>query len=58
MDVFSGAHEGLVTAELELSSPDEDFPRPPWLGEDVSADPRYRNAALAASPPPERRGSR
>ena len=58
VDVFSGPHEGLVTAELELSSPDEDFPRPPWLGEDVSADPRYRNAALAASPPPERRGSR
>ncbi len=58
VDVFSGPHEGLVTAELELSSPDEDFPRPPWLGEEVSNDPRYRNAALAASPPPERRGDR
>ena len=58
VDVFSGPHEGLVTAELELSSPDEDFPRPPWLGEEVSHDPRYRNAALAASPPPERRGDR
>ena len=54
VDVFSGPHEGLVTAELELASPDEDFPRPPWLGREVSGDPRYRNAALAASSPPER----
>ena len=48
VDVFSGGLEGLVTAELELSSPDEDFPRPPWLGRDVSTDPRYRNRFLAA----------
>ncbi len=50
IDVFYGANEGLVLAEIELSSPDEAFERPDWLGEEVSADPRYYNAALNERP--------
>ncbi|GMV23850.1 MAG: CYTH domain-containing protein [Acidimicrobiia bacterium] len=50
VDVFAGANAGLVMAEVELASPDEDFERPAWLGEEVSHDPRYRNSALAADP--------
>lgn len=38
---------GLWVAEIELSSPDENFPRPRWLLKEVSEDPRYTNAALA-----------
>lgn len=50
VDVFHGANEGLIVAEIELTSEDEAFPRPQWLGEEVSADPRYFNCNLAEHP--------
>jgi len=50
LDVFAGANEGLVLAELELSSEDEVFEIPQWAGEEVSDDPRYYNASLAQHP--------
>jgi adenylate cyclase len=50
VDVFEGANAGLVLAEIELSSEDEPFPRPDWLGEEVTHDPRYSNASLAERP--------
>ncbi len=50
LDVFSGANAGLVVAELELESEDEDFEKPPWLGDEVTDDPRYYNASLARRP--------
>lgn len=50
IDVFLGDNAGLVVAELELDAEDEPFERPPWLGEEVSADPRYANASLVARP--------
>ena len=50
IDVFIGANEGLVVAEIELGAEDEAFERPSWLGEEVSHDPRYRNACLAVNP--------
>jgi len=50
IDVFEGANEGLVVAEIELSHPDQDFERPPWLGEEVSGDPRYLNTGLSRNP--------
>jgi adenylate cyclase len=33
--------------EIELSRPDELFPKPAWLGKEVSDDPRYTNVSLA-----------
>jgi adenylate cyclase len=50
IDVFEGANAGLVVAEIELESEDSGFPRPPWLGEEVTADHRYSNSYLAQSP--------
>jgi CYTH domain-containing protein len=47
VDVFHGAHEGLIIAELELQSEDEVFEKPDWLGEEVTGDERYYNAYLA-----------
>ena len=47
IDVFSGRHAGLVLAEIELTTEDEPFDRPDWLGEEVTGDPRYLNATLA-----------
>jgi CYTH domain-containing protein len=50
VDVFHGDNEGLVIAEIELASEDETFDRPPWLGNEVTADVRYYNYALAQTP--------
>lgn len=47
VDLFHGSLEGLALAELELESADTPFPAPPWLGEEISHDPRYSNAALS-----------
>ncbi len=50
VDEFHGENQGLVIAELELSSEDESFEKPPWLGEDVSLDHRYHNSMLSKNP--------
>lgn len=50
IDVFSGDNEGLIVAEIELSSTDETFEKPSWLGEEVSNDARYYNACLVENP--------
>ena len=50
IDEFAGVNEGLVVAEVELDSPDEQFTSPDWLGDEVTDDPRYFNANLIAHP--------
>ena len=50
IDEFAGANAGLVVAELELASHDEPYATPPWLGEEVSDDPRYYNVCLVEHP--------
>ncbi len=51
VDEFHGpdALRGLVLAEVELDSEAVDPPLPDWLGAEVTDDPRYSNAALAAA---------
>lgn len=51
VDVFHGANEGLVLAEIEL--PSEDYPLPPlpdFIGQEVTSDPRYYNSYLSTHP--------
>lgn len=50
IDEFFGENEGLVLAEVELASPDQRIETPPWIGEEVTGDPRYYNANLVAYP--------
>lgn len=50
IDEFHGANAGLVVAELELGTVDEQFATPAWLGEEVSDDPRYYNSRLVEAP--------
>jgi adenylate cyclase len=50
VDEFHGANQGLVVAELELPALDAPFPRPDWLGVEVSALRRYYNLVLAERP--------
>jgi adenylate cyclase len=46
VDVFHGKNEGLVIAEIELSSETEEFEKPEWLGEEVTGKPEYYNSNL------------
>jgi adenylate cyclase len=50
VDEFLGANQGLVVAEIELTSEDEQFGKPDWAGAEVTADPRYYNSSLVRFP--------
>jgi CYTH domain-containing protein len=50
IDVFHGDNDGLVVAEIEVASPVESIGLPPWVGAEVSNDPRYFNSNLVAHP--------
>lgn len=50
VDEFYGDNEGLIVAEVELTSEDEQFEKPDWLGEEVTGDERYYNSMLMKNP--------
>jgi adenylate cyclase len=50
IDVFHGDNFGLVVAEIELKSEDEEFDIPHWVGVEVSTDPKYFNSNLSITP--------
>lgn len=50
VDEFIGVNAGLIVAEVELQSEDQSFPKPDWIGEEVTGVPRYFNANLVARP--------
>ena len=47
VDVFHDRNEGLIVAEVELGSDDEEFEKPGWLGEEVTGRVEYFNSSLA-----------
>ena len=49
VDEFKGLNQGLLLAEIELNTPDEEFTLPDWITEEVSHDPRYYNSYLVSS---------
>jgi CYTH domain-containing protein len=50
VDEFHGDNAGLVLAEVELDHPEQSVDYPPWLGQEVSHDPRFRNSRLSHEP--------
>ena len=50
IDEFLGDNQGLIVAEVELQSEDQDFPKPDWVLEEVTGDPRYFNSNLIKKP--------
>lgn len=46
VDEFYGENKGLVIAEIELKSENESIELPPWVGTEVTSDPRYYNSNL------------
>jgi len=55
VDEFRGDNQGLVLAEIELNNADQAVELPDWIGQDVTGDPTFRNANLAAHPQAWRR---
>lgn len=50
VDEFLGANQGLIVAEVELTSPDQPLHLPNWVGQEVTGDKRYYNSSLARHP--------
>ncbi|NJL46803.1 MAG: CYTH domain-containing protein [Leptolyngbyaceae cyanobacterium SM2_5_2] len=50
VDEFFGANQGLVIAEVELASANQEITLPPWVGLEVTYDLRYANSNLARQP--------
>lgn len=50
VDEFYGDNDGLVIAEVELSSEDEEFEKPGFIGREVTGDCRFYNSTLSRFP--------
>lgn len=52
LDVFKGAHEGLIIAEVEFETKEKAlaFEAPDWFAEDVTKNPDYTNSNLSRKP--------
>lgn len=46
VDVYEGLLEGVCYAEVELASDDQQIALPPWVGAEVTGDPRYSKREL------------
>jgi adenylate cyclase len=50
VDEFMGENHGLVIAEIELKSKNQEFKKPEWVGDEVTSDPRFFNVSLVHFP--------
>ncbi|MGN7614513.1 CYTH domain-containing protein, partial [Magnetococcales bacterium HHB-1] len=50
IDEFVGANEGLILAEVELESEQQQVDLPDWIDREISDDPRYFNSNLVQNP--------
>lgn len=50
VDEFHGDNDGLVMAEVELSSPDEPYEKPDFIGPEVTGDRRFYNKHMLKYP--------
>ena len=50
VDEFAGDNAGLTVAEVELTSEDEAFEKPAFIGQEVTGDRRYYNSQLRCNP--------
>ena len=50
IDEFKGANEGLIVAEVELSTIDERVSLPSWIGDEVTGERCFYNSFLTKHP--------
>lgn len=46
VDEYHGDLQGLIVAEVELPNANVDVPLPPFVGKEVTGDPKYYNSQL------------
>ena len=47
VDEFHGSLQGVTVAEVELPDTDRDYPKPPFVGKDITGNPSYYNSNLS-----------
>lgn len=50
IDEYFGDNAPLIVAEIELPSEDTEFPKPSWLGQEITSDGKFTNAYLSKHP--------
>lgn len=50
VDVFLGENSGLIVAEVELNSENENFTKPSWIDKEVTGEVKYYNSSLSNVP--------
>ncbi len=50
IDEFFNENKGLIMAEIELESKDQQFGIPDWIDMEVTGDSKYFNASLISNP--------
>lgn len=50
IDEFFGENAPLVVCELELANEAANYPKPTWLGREITSDSRFTNAYLSKHP--------
>ena len=50
VDEFHIENDGLIVAEIELSSANEEYIKPSWLGKEVTGITKYYNSELSKAP--------
>lgn len=50
IDEFHAENQGLIVAEIELNSEDEEFNIPSWVSEEVTSESKYYNMNLTIEP--------
>ena len=50
IDEFLGKNTGLIVAEVELDSPEEELEIPDWIGREVTGELRFYNSRLLDHP--------
>ena len=50
VDVFEGANKGLILAEVELKTTDQEIELPDWIGDEYTGIERYYNSYLSNCP--------
>ncbi|AUC85550.1 adenylate cyclase [Polaribacter sp. ALD11] len=50
VDEFLGDNRGLIVAEVELNSENENFEKPNWLAKEVTGELKYYNSSISKNP--------
>ncbi|GAA4305172.1 CYTH domain-containing protein [Aestuariibaculum suncheonense] len=50
IDEFYGDNDGLIVAEVELETKEDQFIKPEWLGTEVTGEIKYYNSQLSKHP--------